>query len=114
MKYIEQMKEDIKNYIENEGITLPEDNSEAYEFLEQMLWTVDSVTGNASGSYTFNSYKAKEIVIENITEAMEALQEFCQPAEIGNMFINEQWEAIDVTARCYYLGQAIDEYLEGR
>ena len=43
--------------------------------LNDDLWAHDSVTGNASGSYTFNSYRAKEYVTENgdlLREAMRA------------------------------------------
>lgn len=57
--YIEAMKEDIKEYIKNE-VTLSDysDRDELEKHLNDTLWTEDSVTGNASGSYTFNTYKA--------------------------------------------------------
>lgn len=43
----------------------------------------------------------------------EALREFCvDAATIGEKFLAEDWEYLDVTARCYVLGQAISEALD--
>jgi hypothetical protein len=43
----------------------------------------------------------------------ECVQEFCiDPAEIGNKFLNDEWEWMDVTIRCYLLGQAIGAALD--
>ena len=64
--YFEAVKEDVKNYIENE-IDLQEtllecgDIDSLIEKLYDDLWIEDSVTGNGSGSYTFNTYEAEEI-----------------------------------------------------
>ena len=66
MNYLEQMKEDILEHIKNEGITVAwKDPDELYETLYDELWVDDSVTGNGSGSYTFNREKAKEYVLED-------------------------------------------------
>lgn len=118
MTYLEQVKTDVKDYIESNdwNIDLEEyaGDIEAFqEFLNETLWTNDSVTGDASGSYYCNSYKAMEEVKENLPEVMEALTEFGYNAQdIGNMFINEEWEKLDVIARCYFLYSAIDAVLE--
>lgn len=60
--YLEAVKEDVKEYIE-ENIDLSEfgDIEELKEKLNEDLWINDSVTGNASGSYTYNRAKAKKI-----------------------------------------------------
>ena len=51
--YLEAIKSDIKDYIENEVNTSNySDREELENDLNDTLWTVDSVTGNASGSYT--------------------------------------------------------------
>lgn len=57
--YMEAVKEDVKNYIDSE-INFEDFDSleELEEKLNDELWTEDSVTGNASGSYYCNSYKA--------------------------------------------------------
>lgn len=109
--YLETMKEDIRNYIEENEIDINEDNIE--ETLNDDLWIEDSVTGNASGSYTFNSYKAKENLEGNEDLVREMCQEFCIDSEtIADKFLNEEWEYFDVSVRCYLLGQAISEVLE--
>lgn len=113
--YMEAMKEDIKAYLEDEFEYRYSDldRDELEESLHDDLWINDSVTGNASGSYTFNSNVAKEYVLDNIELCKDALNEFCvEASEIGDHFLNEDWEYFDVTIRCYLLGQAISEVLE--
>ena len=113
MNYLEQMKSDILDYIREEGITVTSENrEEVEEELNDTLWTVDSVTGNASGSYTFNSNKAKEYVVKNMDILKEMVTEFDIDAKtVAEKFLNEDWEYFDVSIRCYLLGQAIDETL---
>lgn len=83
------------------------------EFLNDELWVDDGVTGNASGSYTFNRARAREYVLADFETVAEALREFCVEAdEIGRRFLSEDWEWLDVTARCYVLGQAIEAALD--
>lgn len=111
--YLEAMKSDIIDYIRNEVNTNEyADSDELDAFLNDELWTVDSVTGNGSGSYHCNSYKSMECVIDNIDLLNEAITEFCEDDVIGEKFLNEEWEWMDVTIRCYLLGQAISEALD--
>ena len=112
--YLESMKEDIQEYINNE-INLKDfsDREELEEKLNEDLWTCDSVTGNASGSYTFNSYKAMEYVLDN----MDLLEDMCKEFgvdndTIGQKFLACEWEWMDVSIRCYLLGQVIGEVLD--
>lgn len=112
--YLEAMKEDVLEYINNEiNLSDYEDLDELEQFLNDELRTVDSVTGNASGSYTFNRCQAQEYVCDNIDELKEALDDFGTDAEtITDKFLSEDWEYFDVTIRCYLLGAAISESLE--
>ena len=117
--YLEQVKDDIRTYLEDNEYRFDlhdmasEDPDEVKEELNNILWVEDSVTGNASGSYTFNSNEAKEYVLNDMETVREALQEFCVDAQtIGDKFLNEEWEYLDVTARCYVLSQAIEEVFE--
>ena len=112
--YQTAVAEDIVDFITN-NIDLEEyeDRDDAFEALNDILWIEDSVTGNGSGSYTFNREKAKEYVLEDMETVRQALREFCVSAEeIGNKFLDEDWEYLDVTARCFVLGAAIDEALD--
>ena len=89
------------------------DRYDAEDRLNDILWAEDSVTGNASGSYTFNAYKAKEYVFDDPDTVAEALREFCVEAEtIADKFISCDWEYFDVTTRCYVLGECIGEALD--
>jgi hypothetical protein len=116
-KYFDQVLADVKAWAEDNRYYISfadfQDADDFAEYLNDTLWAEDSVTGNGSGSYTFNSAEAKDHVINDMETVAEALREFCTPAEeIGNRFLSEDWEWLDVTARCYILGQAISQYIE--
>lgn len=108
--YLESVTEDVKEYINNE-ITLSdyENREELEEYLNDILWADDSVTGNASGSYTFSSWKAEEYLCHNMNLLAEACNEFGNEV---NTELLENPEACDVTIRCYLLNQAISDVLD--
>lgn len=113
--YREAMTEDVKEWIK-QNIDLTE-WTEDREGLEQQLnddlWTADSVTGNGSGSYTFNRVQASLYVLDNMDLLQEAIDEFAtDPATVGDKFISEDWEWFDVTIRCYLLGSVISDVLD--
>ena len=112
--YLEAVTADVIDFIRNEVDSTEYENRESLSvFLNDDLWCCDSVTGNASGSYTFNAYKAKEYVFADQDTVSEALREFCVDAEtISEKFLNQDWEYFDVTARCYVLCQAIEDALD--
>lgn len=112
--YLEAMKKDITEYINNE-INLADftDRDELERSLNDDLFTEDSVTGNASGSYTFSRAQAQEYVTDNIDLLKDACEEFgTDAALVGEWFLSDDWEKMDVTIRCYLLGQAIGEALD--
>ena len=112
--YLEAMKSDIMDYIRNEVNTNEfASREELEESLNDDLWTVDSVTGNGSGSYTFNRSEAEEYVNDNSDLLREAISEFCIDSEtVAEKFLDADYEYFDVTIRCYLLGQAISEALD--
>ena len=117
--YREAMKEDILEYIKDNYTTdeirdnLETDRDGWEQDLNDALWVEDSVTGNASGSYTFNTWKAKEYVSENMDLLNEAMDEFCtETRTIAEHFLNEDWEWFDVSIRCYLLSSALSEALD--
>ena len=109
--YLEAVKNDIREYLENE-IDLADwegQRNELEETLNDDLWTNDSVTGNASGSYTFSTWTAEENLAHNLDLLAEALDAFgCD----NSYLLNNGAEAADVTIRCYLLSQAIAEVLD--
>lgn len=113
--YLEQVTADVRDYVEQE-IDLTEwagDRDGLEEKLNDDLWTCDSVTGNGSGSYTFNRVQAQIYVLDGMDELQEAVNEFGIDSEtIGEKFLESDWEYFDVTIRCYLLGQAIAAVLD--
>ena len=100
------------NYTPAELAEAMEDREAFAARLNDELWADDAVTGNGSGSYTFNRAVAEEIVKAHLSEVVDALQGFGSLAELGDRIESGDWEYLDVTARCYYLGQAIENALD--
>lgn len=113
--YFEAVKSDVldairEDYEESEIIKrLATDRNELAEKLNDDLWNADSVTGNASGSYTFSTYQAEENIAHNWDVLADACDEFGQ--DMGEA-VKRGAEFCDVTIRCHYLSQAIAEALD--
>lgn len=108
--YLENVKEDVRNYIEENKIVVTSSNLEEVEQeLNDTLFVNDNVTGNASGSYTFSTWQAEENLCHNFELLTEALTEF---GYNDLSYLKKGAEACDVTIRCYLLGQAISEVLD--
>lgn len=106
--YFEAVKSDVLDYISSENICVSLENmDEIADELNGSLWCSDGVTGNASGSYTFNRWQAEENLCHNLDLLKEACEEFCT-----NVNILEDPEACDSLIRCYLLGSAIAAALE--
>lgn len=108
--YREHMKEDIRAYLEEnceKGIRITD---EMRDKLYDDMWTADSVTGNGSGSYTFNAWTAEENVCHNLDLLGEALDEFGVEGNTLREKMSGEWA--DVTIRCYLLGQIMDVAIE--
>ena len=113
--YMKALVDDIKAYIES---NLTEDDIEDRDSLEESLnddlWADDDITGNGSGSYTFDSEKAKEYLMgdPNAEDYIkDCISEFGIEAKTVAEHIFD-WEYWDVTIRCYLLGQAIGQALD--
>ena len=109
--YLEAVAEDVREYI-NEEINLDEwrgDREGLEQDLYDDLFISDSVTGNASGSYYCNTWKAEEALCHNLDLLGEALSGFGSDPEY---LLKNGAEAADVTIRCYVLGSAISEVLD--
>lgn len=109
--YYEAVENDVYDYIQ-ENIELFKEEYDNIEDMEETLndnlFITDSVTGNASGSYTFNSYEAKEYLDDNIDLGIEAYTDFGYDKSNFYEDYFENPEKADVTIRCYCLGSVIN------
>lgn len=98
--YYAAVRSDALDYL-NENFEGPiMDETDAYDD----MFVADSVTGNASGSYYCNAWKAESALCHNSDLLTEASEEFggCKPDP----------ESQDVTIRCYVLGQVLHDVVE--
>ena len=106
--YYETIKNDIKEYIKEHDIDVTSEDFDRDDLYDR-LWVSDSVTGNASGSYSFSAWKAEENLCHNWDLLEEALEEFGQ-TDVNILEKGAEW--CDVTIRCYLLGQCLDEVID--
>lgn len=108
--YYEAVKESLKQYITDVYDLSSTEDVEGIdkEALYDNAFVSDFVTGNASGSYTFNTWEAEENLCHNMDLLEEAAGEFGDGLDL----LGRGAEACDVTIRCYVLGQVIDEVLD--
>ena len=102
--YRYQVYSDVKDYARNHYFTITGDQDQDREDLYEQTWAEDSVTGNASGSYFCNAWRAGECLLGN----WELLAEACDAfgTDLGEA-IRQGEEFCDVTIRCYVLGEAV-------
>ena len=108
--YREHIKADILDYIQD-NVDLNDwkgRRDDLEEELQDELWTADSVTGNASGSYYCNAWKAEEALCHNWDILADALEEFGGDTDV----LRQGPEACDVTIRCYLLGECLADALD--
>ena len=84
---------------------------ELHEKLYDILFSDDAVTGNGSGSYTMNTFKAEEYVSHNLSLLADAFDDFQYDSKaIINTLNNPEY--CDVLIRCYMLPTCIDEAIK--
>lgn len=98
--YIEHLKEDIDNFIE-------ENKNLSFDELYDTMFTSDTITGNASGSFTFNTWQAEENICHNQELLIDALTEF----GYSSIPLDMSAETKDVLIRCYLLGSVLNDVL---
>lgn len=108
--YYKAVKDDVRDYInDNYNVKDFSSREEFEDKLNEDLWTADSVTGNGSGSHTFNAWDSEESLCHNWDLLEEALKEFGQT---GVNVIEKGAEWADVTIRCYLLAHSISSVLD--
>ena len=112
--YENVMRGDIKNYLyENYSKSELIENVGREDFREDLydkMFIDDDITGNASGSYTFSNRQAQEYVLDNKDLLKEAYEEL--GGDLGKDFVEDNFEKMDVTIRCYILGIVLYEVLK--
>lgn len=105
--YLEHMTEDIAAELRWSFNAIEwAENMEDRDQFESDLYDqffADGITGNDSGSYFCNAWKAEEALAHNWDLLADAIEEFGGDVDI----LRQGPEACDVTIRCYLLGQAI-------
>lgn len=99
--YRKAMCESIRQFIDNEEADVSKYSESDWDNLYDRMFVSDGVTGNASGSFTFNRWDAEENLCHNLDLLEEACEEFCCEPDIYNP------EACDVTIRCWLLGECL-------
>ena len=116
--YRDAIKEDVKNWLDEVEWPTHKDRwptaipgtpeyDEQRDEIYDRLYNSDPVTGNASGSYTFNSYQAADNVSQLIWD--EDLWDLIGEAEPA---LKRGPEYIDVAIRCALLSECLDAVLE--
>ena len=107
--YKEAICEDIREYLKYSEVQVTTSNRvEMEQKLNDELWVHDSITGNASGSYTCSTWQAEEYLCHNwglLEDALFAFGSDINPIEKG-----AEW--CDVTIRCYLLRECLSQVLD--
>ena len=93
-------------YKDENGALVADDD--LYQALYDEMWIDDSITGNASGSYTFSTYKAEANLCHNLDLLADACDYFGSNTDI----LKDGAEACDVTIRCLLLSECLSDVLE--
>ena len=115
--YKEVVRSDVREWIEDnkeqiEGL----DRHDAYDVVYDSCWVADEVTGNASGSYTFSRYEARQNFFndEDSDDYISQMIEdgFISADELGKKISESNWEYIDLSIRCWLLCDAVSDVLD--
>lgn len=103
---------DAWNYAASNG-----ELEKSHDELERYALSVkDDITGYLNGSYACNTLASKENVLSYFGIFQDAVKYYdISESEVGEFFLDEDWELMDVICREYlfdmYLDEYIDEYL---
>lgn len=110
--YQKSVKSDIREYLKDEldvgmfGLLIQGDD-DTIETVREQLFEDDSITGNASGSYTMNTLKAEENLVGNWNLLEEAMSEF--DLHVNPIKKGAEW--CDSLIRCYLVDWCFNETL---
>lgn len=112
--YLAQEEQNIIDYFKNELTLeeqkqyLKEDRDDIIDDLNSRLFNEDSITGNASGSYTFSTLQAERNLVGNWELLRTAIEELYPNFNV----IKRGAENCDVLIRIYLLPTAISDVID--
>lgn len=113
--YYAAVKADVIDYI-NENYNVADFKNMSDDEIDEIrdeIFNLDCITGNASGSYWFSTWKAEKALFGNSDLLMEAIEQF--EYQITN---DTYAESLDVLIRCYIVDEvfynAIEELIEDK
>lgn len=110
--FSEDLLTDISDVIEY-GINHDAVDSDFDSIKDYVLERKHEITGNDVGSYTHNRETAKENVLEYFGIFYDAVEWYnVSKVMVGNMFLNENWECMDIICREYIFDRYLDDILE--
>ena len=115
--YKEIIKSDVREWMDDNKDELKGlDRIDMFNVVYDSCWVDDSVTGNASGSYTFSRWEARKNFFED-EDADEYVSQmiedgFSNEEEIGKLVASSNWEKLDVYIRCWLLNQCVSEIMD--
>lgn len=113
--YRQHVAEDIAEYLQDNYPQINKDTirnisfDEFYDVLYDRLINVDYITGNGSGSYTFNTVQAEQNLVGNWNLLEEAVAELAPHANI----LSKGAEWCDVLLRIWVLSSSLRAVYEG-
>ena len=105
--YEEAVKADIREYLKDYGVEGRIDE-DLRQKLEDDMFVSDSVTGNASGSYTFSTWQAEE----NLCHNWDLIGECAEHFGVDDTSLSRGAEYWDSSIRCYLLNQCLTEIVD--
>lgn len=110
---LEDNKDEILSLLSDRDVDL-NDTTDVAETISENFTNDDYITGNLNGSFTFSRSEAKDIVSNNIDDVVTILNELGYNAmeKIGEAFVEDSFEQLDVTARVFVLNEAAYQFAQ--
>ena len=111
-QYVNQVRNDAIEYIDDQVNSGYWTKDTSIDDIYDELFVADGVTGNGSGSYTFNRYRAAENVADAIwdDDIVSALDELV--VNVGEFIDSCDPEGLDVSIRCAILSHVMGDLEE--
>lgn len=117
MTYLEMVKKDIRNAVEDGyynvviyNIDNRKDGVKRYSQLLKQMWNDEHITGNSSGGYYYYPQTTIKTIQENIKEVKGAYDFF--DCDLEQDLKDDEYAKIDSKTRCYFLINVLYDVLK--